>query len=298
MAGPEGVGSGSAVAPVGAGSGSAVAPVDTTGSDKPKPASPGKGSAASQGGPLPPVASNQVETGPLNFEAIDAALIRVNAAVDAREEVAGPYREALEKKYGEAEVSDSMDGIIEVRKTKYEKAYREAKQALEILGQEIEREIVGDSYNGPFFVHPRTAQEWQRAEGIAATYLAKKGGIYVCGMARQLGRVVDGVKTVSNFKKWGTAGDAADYVTRPRPGENAAERWINQFRRFACLLNDVTRNTNVDKHIFAQLVIGCAEAMGVSTKKDLDVLEGIVARYGENQEITDWIKEARRLAFP
>src|SRR5215475_8941032 len=95
MASPDGV------APVGPGSGSAVPPIDPTRPNKAgsNPAgSTGQGSAASAGGPLPPVASNQVVTGPIDYEGIDAALEQVNAAVAAREIVEKPYTEALKNK--------------------------------------------------------------------------------------------------------------------------------------------------------------------------------------------------------
>ena len=291
MASPDGV------APVGPGSGSAVPPIDPTRPNKAgsNPAgSTGQGSAASAGGPLPPVPSNQVETDPLNFEGIDAALERVNEAVAAREVVTKPYTEALEEKLAV--------GILKVRQEKYEAARDEADQALQTLGEEIEKQIVGDHKDRPF-IHAREPHEWARANSIAAAYRGKKGGNYVDQMAGQLKRVADGVKGVKTEADLITVNDAADFVTRPRPSESVMQRSTNQFLRLACLLNDVTRNTKVDKHIFAQLVIGCAKAigatsnnMGLCSKKDLEMLERIVARYGTNDEINDWIKEARRLA--
>jgi hypothetical protein len=291
MTSPEGVGPGSAVAPVGPGSGSAVPPIDPNKAGPNSAGSTGGGRAASAGGTLPPVASNQVEAGPIDFEGIDEALNQVNEAVAALEIVRKPYMEALEK--------DLAVGITDVRKEKYEAARDKADQALQSLGQEIETQIVGETDKDRPAIHPRTPQEWARADRIAAHYKGKEGGTHVDRMARQLARVVDGVKT----KKEGVGDDAADYVTRPRPSESVMQRSKNQFLRLACLLNDVTRNTNVDKHTFAQLVISCGKAigttsnnMGICSKKDLDMLEIIVARYGKNDEIDEWIKETRRVA--
>ena len=286
MAGPDPVGSPSTVPPVAAGSGSAGAPVATTGSENPKTAPMGKGSAASAGGTLPPAPTDPVETGRPDFPGIDAALIAVNSAVDAQVKAGKWHQEAVD--------SEKPDGIIKFRRENYERACEATEQALQILGEQIEKAIAGDSYNGPS-IHPRTAEEWKRADSIAGAYLGKPGGTHVWDLAKQLGRIVDGVKTASNFEKSGRR-DAVDYVTRPRPGESAQQRWINQFLRLACLLNDI-RNTKVDAHIFAQLVIGCAEAMGLSSKKSLATLEGIVARYSKNEEITTWIDNARRLAW-
>lgn len=307
MANPDGVGSGSAVPPVGPGSGNAVAPIDTTGSDKkgagPNPASTGKGSAASKGGALPAAPFDRVDTGPLHFDAIQAALTTVNKTAAERDKAFGPYREAVN-----LELADS---ITEIRQANYEDAFGKAEEALENLGAEIEKEIVGDSHSGPF-IHPRSAKEWMRAERIAAAYFGKQGGTYVRFMAEQLGRVVDGVRAQSEDiakdpAHWdpsnldGILYDAAAIVTRRRPDESEAQRGDSQFLRLAYLLIDVTKNPNsdkrifVDERIFAKLVIHCAEAMGTSSQKDLDKLEGIVGRYN-NPEIADWIKEARRLA--
>ena len=253
-----------------------------------KPAQPkpvGRGSADGQ--------NTTWSEAPLHLGRIDNALDQLSSAL--AEEAQAAARRTSEHR-SEASIKE------------YNKAHEKVYEAGNKLGAAIEDETERGSRRGPFSASPRSADVRHRAERLAAAYAGKKGERDVLKNIEldQEVRVGSELSHVSEAAKHPPGShvrdrqarefndildDAADLVTRRRqddgPGE--AELKARQFSRLESFLKNLTKDyKDLDKGVFATVVIRCANAMNISSRADLETLEGIVRPYS-NQAVTNWI---------
>ena len=266
----------------GTGSASASRHVEAKGTDQGKPVQPkptskptGHGSAGGQ---------NTTWSGPaLQFARIDKALDALTTA------------DAVQKTEHHSPASVSA----------YQKAQSRFSEA-------IEDEEVRGARQSPFSFEPRSADVRHRAEQLAKHYTGTKGEDLVRReidddqqnrIEAELDDVSVAAKHPSSSKAVREArihefndilDDAADFVTRRRPGDGPSEEALKscQFVRLYQFLRDLNQeHKNLDKGVLEKVVIRCATAMNISKEADLKTLERIVKPY--NLDITNWINASR-----
>ena len=259
---------------------------------QPKPAQPkptGRGNAGGQNATW--------SEAPLQLGAIDKARDRVLTALD-EESRADAARKS--KNYSEASLAA------------YQEAKKEVQAARSRFSEAIENEVARGARSSPFSPLPKSADVRHRAEALVKAYTGKKGESVVREEidANQKFRVEVELDDASEAAQHSSSSpeavsnarsqelndildDAADLVTRRRPGDGATASEealkLHKFIRLDQLVKSLNQNyENLDKGVLAQVVIRCATAMNISEAEDLKILARIMAHY-PNPKVTDWI---------